>query len=179
MTRRHWLALALIGVGGGLMYLRDPAWIGGVTSGLRPWEEDPPGTRFRWTTGRAAFFVPAHAAAITVPLRSVFAGPVDVEILSDDRWLTTVRLVDPTAWVQTTLPLGGRPTRRQYRRIDLRVSRVVPPFMLGVMIGEVRLDPAAIGPRARARFESTSESARAGRPVSGSDTPATRPTGSP
>ena len=178
MTRRHWLALTLGGAGGALLYLRDPSWVGGISSGLRPWEEDPPGTRFRWTAGRAAFFVPARAAAITVPLRSVFAGPVDVEILADDRWLTTVRLVDPAAWVQTTLPMGGRQTRRRYRRIDLRVSRVVPPFMLGVMVGEVRIADA-IGPRAQARFESASESAGAGRPVSGWDTPARRPTENP
>jgi hypothetical protein len=124
-----------------LVYLRDPPWIGGLTSGLLPWEEDA-GIRFRWTAGRATLFVPGDAMTITVPLRSVFAGPgggpVEVEIRADDRWLATVHLTDPNAWVKTTLPIGRRSTRRRFRRIDLRVSRVVPPFMLGVMVGEVR-----------------------------------------
>src|SRR6185369_3544251 len=29
------------------VYLRDPPWAGSITSGMRAWEEDPPGTRFR------------------------------------------------------------------------------------------------------------------------------------
>ena len=53
------------------VYLYDPPWTGRVTSGLRDWEEDPPGTRFRWTDGHASFFVPAGASVITgaVPVR--------------------------------------------------------------------------------------------------------------
>ncbi len=132
--------IAVVAIVGAVAYLRDPSWIGAVTSGLRPWEEDPPGTRFRWTAGRASFFVPSDATSLTIPLRSVFparlGGASAVQILADGRWLATVRLDDPTAWVKTTLPIGGRTTRR-YRRIDLRVDRVVPPFMLGVMVGEV------------------------------------------
>jgi hypothetical protein len=121
--------------------LRDPPWAGAVASGFRTWEEDPPGTRFRWTAGRASFFVPADAISMTLPLRTAFTGPggspMEVEIRSDDRWLATVRLPTLDKWVEETLPLGGRTTRR-YRRIDLRVNRVVPPYMLGVMVGEVR-----------------------------------------
>jgi hypothetical protein len=128
----------------GLAYLRDPPWIGAMTSGLGRWEEDPPGTRFRWTQGRASFFVPADAAAITIPLRAVFPGPLGgavlVDVRADDRWLATIRLPQPDAWVLTTLPLGGRAPTRRHRRIDLRVNRVVPPFMLGVMVGEVRIE---------------------------------------
>jgi hypothetical protein len=130
-----------------LAVLRDPPWAGAVASGFRPWEEDPPGTRFRWTAGRASFFVPADAISMTVPLRTAFTGtggsPTEVEIRSDGRWLATVRLPILDTWVEETLPLGGR-TTRGYRRIDLRVSRVVPPYMLGVMVGEVR---TAIAPR--------------------------------
>jgi hypothetical protein len=141
MRRRRRTILLGVAVIGALAYLRDPVWVGGITSGLRPWEEDPPGTRFRWTAGRATFFVPADIAVVTVPLRAVFAGPdgtaVDVEIRADDRWLATVHLTEPDAWVRTTLPIGRRVERRRYRRIDLRVNRVVPPFMLGVMVGEV------------------------------------------
>lgn len=132
--------VALVAVVATLVYLRDPAWVGGLTSGMRPWEQDPPGTFFRWTAGRATFFVPANATAMTLPLRSVFAGRVSVDVFADDRWLATIPLSEPDAWIQTPLPLRTRASRRRYRRIDLRVSRVVPPFMLGVMVGQVRID---------------------------------------
>ena len=127
---------------GALMVLRDPPWAGRIASGFRAWEEDPQGVRFRWTAGRASFFVPADATTMTVRLRTAFTGPpgspTEVQILSDGRWLATVRLPDLDVWVKTTLPIGER-TRRRYRRIDLRVNRVVPPFMLGVMVGEAQL----------------------------------------
>jgi len=138
MKRIAWLAL----VAAALVALRDPVWAGRVSSGFRSWEEDPPGTPFRWTAGRASFFVPADATAMTLPLRTEFSGPngapTEVEIRSDDRYLATVRLPDRHVWTRTRLPLGGRAGRR-YRRIDVRVNRVVPPFMLGVMVGEVEL----------------------------------------
>ena len=141
MTRRAWIAAAAVALGGALAYLREPPWTEAVTSGLRPWEEDPPGTAFRWTFGRATFFAPAGAASMTLPLRAVFPGPggapVNVDVRVDDRWLATIALPDPTAWVDSTLPLGRHASLRRYRRVDLRVSRVVPPFMLGVMTGRV------------------------------------------
>ena len=140
MTRRAWIAAAALALGGALAYLREPPWTEAVTSGLRPWEEDLPGTPFRWTFGRATFFAPASAASMTLPLRAVFPGPdgalVTVDVRVDDRWLATIALPDPASWVESTLPLGRRAGRR-YRRVDLRVSRVVPPFMLGVMTGGV------------------------------------------
>jgi hypothetical protein len=130
--------LALVVV---LGYLHDPPWMGGVTSGLRGWEEDPPGTLFRWTTGRATFFVPADATTMTVPLRAVFPGPngtpVNVELRDDDRLLANISLTDPDAWVRPTFPLKRTAGRRRFRRIDLRISRVVGPFFLGIMTGEV------------------------------------------
>ena len=133
------VVLALLIVGAAVV-LHDPPWTPRVTSGLRGWEEDPPGTRFRWTNGRASFFIPSDAQTMTLPLRAVFPGPngtpVHVDVSVDDRFLTTIDLADPGAWVRTELPLGRR-TARRYRRVDLRVSRVVPPFMLGVMVGEV------------------------------------------
>jgi hypothetical protein len=123
------------------LYLRDPAWVGGVTSGLRPWEQDPPGTFFRWTAGRASFYVPSSAAEMTVPLRAVFPGPngtpVRVEIRDDGRLVATIALNDPTAWVRTPIPLKRYAGHHRFRRIDLRVSRVMPPFALGVMTGQV------------------------------------------
>ena len=141
MSRRIFIVAAAIALVGALAYLREPPWTEAVTSGLRPWEEDPPGTMFRWTFGRATFFAPAGAGSMTLPLRAVFPGPggapVTVDVRVDDRWLATIALPDPSAWVESTLPLGRRASGRRYRRIDLFISRVVPPFMLGVMTGRV------------------------------------------
>ena len=49
MTRATWFksAAGLLVVAGVLAYLYDPPWMGAVTSGLRPWEQDPPKTLFR------------------------------------------------------------------------------------------------------------------------------------
>jgi hypothetical protein len=129
----------------GLVYLRDPPWAGRITSGLRSWEEDPPGTRFRWTAGRATFFVPRQATTMTLPLRAVFPGPhgrpVMVRVSVDDRWLADIALPRPDEWVSTSLPLPRKPTSRRFRRVDLHVSRTaVGPFILGVMTGEIGLD---------------------------------------
>lgn len=137
--KRVAIALAILGA---LAWLRDPGWVGTMTSGLRPWEEDPPGTRFRWTAGRASFFIPSDATMMILPLRAVFPGPdhtaTSVDVRVDDRWLATIALPDPNAWVRTRLPIAG-PTRRRFRRVDLKINRVVPPFMLGVMTGDVEV----------------------------------------
>ena len=89
----------------------------------------------------ATFFVPSSATTMTVPLRAVFPGPngtpVNVELRDDDRLLATIELTDPNAWVRPTLPLKRNAGRRRFRRIDLRIARVVGPFALGVMTGEV------------------------------------------
>ncbi|PYR06817.1 MAG: hypothetical protein DMF99_24990 [Acidobacteria bacterium] len=95
--RRTAIAIAMLAA---VLYLRDPPWAGRMTSGLRSWEEDPPGTRFRWTFGRATFFIPADATAMTLPLRSVFPGPggaaVAVDVRVDDRWLASI--CESAAW---------------------------------------------------------------------------------
>jgi hypothetical protein len=138
------VAGALFALGGA--YLRDPPWAGQITSGLRDWELDrSDGTHYRWTTGRASFFVPSDATALTLPLRPVFPGPdgaaVTVSIAVDDRWLTDVELRQPRAWMRTSLPLPRRATRRRFRRVDLHVSRtLVGPFIIGVQTGEIELE---------------------------------------
>ena len=146
--RRLATAVSAMALVGALACLYDPPWIGGVTSGLRPWEEDPPGTFFRWTAGRASFFVSADATEMTLPLRSIFpepaGGPVTVDVRADDRWLATVELTDPAAWVRPKLPLGRRSGFRRYRRIDLRINRTVGPYILGVMTGEILLDGSGV-----------------------------------
>jgi hypothetical protein len=142
MTRPGWwrAGAGVAALVAALGYLYDPPWAARVTSGLQPWEENPPGTFFRWTAGRASFFVPATATSIMVPLRSVFPGPggapVSVEIRADDRFLTAIVLADPQAWVRTELPLGRRPRHRSFRRIDLKVSRVVGERRFGVITGQ-------------------------------------------
>lgn len=146
MTRKRIAALVLsVLLIAALAYLRDPPWIGHVTSGMRDWEEDPPGTRFRWTAGRASFFIPSNATAMTLPMRAVFPGrngrPTSVRVLVDDRFLADVDLPDPDAWVRTTLPLPRRESSRRFRRIDLHVNRTaVGAFILGVMTGEIGLE---------------------------------------
>ena len=145
MTNRLRIGATLLLVLAAAAYLRDAPWIGRMTSGMRDWEEDPPGTRFRWTAGRASFFVPSHATAMTLPLRSVFRGPLDapvtVSVAVDDRWLADIELRDPATWVRTPLPLPTKPTSRRFRRVDLHVSRtVVGAFVLGVMTGEIEIE---------------------------------------
>ena len=73
-------------------------------------------------------------------MRSVFPGPggapVRVEIRADDRFLATIELVDPQTWVRPELPLGRSRGHRRFRRIDLRVSRVVGERLFGVITGQ-------------------------------------------
>lgn len=143
-TRMTTVAASVLLIVAALAYLRDPPWMGQITSGLRGWEEDPPGTRFRWTTGRASFFIPSNATTMTLPLRAVFPGKdgnrVVVSVSVDERWLADVELPDPDQWVRTSLPLPRRSTSRRFRRVDLRVNRTaVGAFILGVMTGEIGL----------------------------------------
>src|SRR2546427_895227 len=113
--RRTAIAVAMLAA---VLYLRDPPWAGRMTSGLRSWEEDPPGTRFRWTFGRATFFIPADATAMTLPLRSVFPGPdgavVAVDVRVHDRWLATIQLTEPEGWLRPLDPTERRPSDRRF-----------------------------------------------------------------
>jgi hypothetical protein len=123
-------------------YLYDPPWVGSLTSGLRDWEEDAPGTRFRWTAGHASFFIPSGAIEMTLPMRAPVPPPdrsVTVRVSVDGRVLTDVVMNDPRVWVAPVLPLPRRATRRRYRRVDLQVSWTQEYFNLGVQLGEVRL----------------------------------------
>jgi hypothetical protein len=144
VKRFAWIAGTLCLLAGASVYLREPPWTADAASGFRGWEEDPPGTRFRWMTGRASFFVPASAGWMILPLRAVFPGPargpVVVRVSVDDRWLADIQLTDPDAWVRARIPLPRRSSSRRYRRIDLHVNRVVGPFLLGVETGVVGFD---------------------------------------
>jgi hypothetical protein len=138
-ARRFKVVVALIALVAALAYLRDPPWIGGMTSGLRDWDHGDPAQVFRWTNGRGSIFIPSSATAVMIPLRSAFpapgGGPVIVEIRADDQYLATITLTDPAVWVRPEFPLGNRPTSRRFRRIDFHVNRVIQERLLGVMVG--------------------------------------------
>ena len=63
-----------------------------------------------------------------------------MQVSADDRWLSEIVLEAPDAWVRTTLPLPRRPTRRRYRRVDLRVDRTIGQESYGVQVGEIALE---------------------------------------
>jgi hypothetical protein len=134
---------------GAAAYLYDPPWVAATTSGFRGWEIEPPGIRFRWTSGHAAFYVPSGATEMTLPLRSQFPGPggapVLVAVTVDGRMLANVVLDNPDVWLRQVLPLPRRATDRRSRRVDLRVSRTVGDLILGVQVGEITLEGAAPG----------------------------------
>lgn len=123
----------------GLRYLRDPAWLATSTSGLREWETDADGTRFRWTGGHASFFVPSDWNGIELPLRATFDTPADWPIVAtitiDNRPAERITLADPS-WrrLALRLPPGGS---RRVRRIDIRLDRTRDDNR-GVQLGEIR-----------------------------------------
>ena len=134
-------AIAVIGgavIFAGAAYLRDPPWILSMTSGMRAWETDPAGARFRWTGGHASFFVASDARAVEIPLRTTFDGvsewPITAVITVDDRPADRVTLRDPS-WHRSVLRLPARGSRRA-RRIDIRLDRTRADNR-GVQVGEV------------------------------------------
>jgi hypothetical protein len=129
-------------------YLHDPPWIGDLTYGFRPWALDERGERYRWTTGRGSFFVPGDAISMTLRLRSHQQdppNPIAIDIRVDDRALATVVLPDrfvpdPSQWVVKRLLLPRRPTRRRFRRVDVRVRHSRESYYLGVNLGEITIE---------------------------------------
>ena len=121
-------------------YLRDPPWLLATTAGLRAWEIDREGHRYRWTGGHASFFVPADAPGIEMPLRTTFdqAGdwPVTVSVSIDDRPSDRVVLADD-GWQTLIIRLPQKGNRR-VRRIDVRVDRTRDGNR-GVALGEIRI----------------------------------------
>jgi hypothetical protein len=116
------LAAAVVAAAG---YLRDPPWLLSTTSGLRGWESDGAGRKFRWMGGHASLFVPSSSRMIEIPLHTTFESiddwPVTVDVAIDDR--PTDRLVlSDGEWhtMRFRLPPKGN---RKVRRIDIRVDR--------------------------------------------------------
>ena len=132
-------ALALVAL---LAYLRDPPWLGRVTSGLSAWMEDG-GVRFRWTTGHATFYVPSEVREIAIPIRALRGTPdflpVTVQVDIDGRPAHALQLEDER-WREVLIPIGAARATRRHRRIELRVSRTHGRFYRGVQVGEIRTD---------------------------------------
>jgi hypothetical protein len=127
---------ALIAV---LAYLRDPPWLIRVDSGFRGWETGSDGSRYRWTSGHASFFVPSTATAVVVPAKTTFGpgdAPVHLTISIDDRIVDRDLLTDER-WHARTVRLP-QPESRRVRRIDIRVDRVRAGNR-GAQIGDITL----------------------------------------
>ena len=136
------LVLALAAM---LAYLRDPAWLDGMSSGLRAWEQAADGHRYRWSGGHAAFFVPSGAAAFDLPLSTTFNpgdAPLMVTVTVDDRPGARLLLTD-AKW-QTVTILPSARTTRHVRRIDVRTS-ITRDDNHGVRIGEIAVRNASLG----------------------------------
>lgn len=123
-----------------LTYLRDPPWLLTMTSGMRNWQSDRAGARFRWTGGHASFFVPADARIVEIPLRAAFENPDDgtvtVRVALDDRPVDRIVLSDGS-WRQSVIRLPPSGSRR-VRRVDIRVDRTRDDNH-GVQVGELTL----------------------------------------
>jgi hypothetical protein len=122
-------------------YLRDPPWLLQVTSGVGRWQAGSEG-RFRWTGGRASFFVPARAPRIRLRLRSPHAleAPSVVRIDVDD-WPAALVALRDTAWTEATVPLDeGMRARRRAVRVDLHVDRTWGALSRGVQLGEIVIE---------------------------------------
>ncbi len=121
-----------------LIYLRDPSWLLSTTSGMRGWEADANGARFRWMGGHASLFVPSSAHTIEIPLRTTFDQPGDwpitVSVSIDDRRADQVVLADAT-WHSLVVQMPS-PGSRRARRIDIRLDRTRDDNR-GAAVGEV------------------------------------------
>lgn len=140
--RRYKWWLLLLGVGVLLAYLRDPPWLGRVTSGFGRWEQNGAGVRFHWMGGRASFFVPADAEFLEIPLHALFpplsSEPFIVDIAVDGRQATQVVLRDER-WVTAKLPIRSPRQARRFRRIDLRANRTWSERSVSVQVGDVTI----------------------------------------
>ena len=145
--RVAWCLAPVVVLAAALAYLFDPPWIAAVTSGMGPWVTDRAGARYRWTNGRASFYVPSDAVEATIPMRAPFSGlgnaAIEVHISVDDRPVTELTMTEPDRWVAARVILPKRPTRRRHRRVEVRVNRTFGASNLGVQIGELTLGRGA------------------------------------
>jgi hypothetical protein len=123
-------------------YLRDPPWLIDVTSGLSRSFHDAQGRRYRWTGGRASFFVPAETRGVRIPLRTPRGDEeaVAVRIDLNDRPVALVALQD-ASWTEARVAVPpGSAGRRHVVRVDLRIDRTWGPLSRGVQVGDIGVE---------------------------------------
>jgi len=131
--------IAVVVLVSAVLWLRDPAWLSDVESGFGPWLTDGVGIRYRWTGGRASFFVAASASEIRIPVRTgrdTEAWPVVVTISIDDRIADRLTLTRKD-WYLSRLMMPRRGSRR-VRRVDIHADRTLDGSR-GVQIGDVQV----------------------------------------
>lgn len=125
----------LVGV---LAYLHEPAWLVHETVGLRAPQVGRDGVRFQWTGKHAAFYLPANAGTVLIPVATTFddrgRDAMIVTFWIDDIRMARVLLSD-AGWHDVQLTIPPRRWRRLVR-VDVRTS-VVRPDNHGVEIGEI------------------------------------------
>ena len=86
------------------------------------WQREPNGLRYRWAGARSAFFVPAAARAVRVPLRlPAGTSPIQVRFLADGREIDGALLRPGDDWRTVRLLLKPGAARFTHRsRRDLR-----------------------------------------------------------
>jgi len=121
-----------------------------IAYGFHAWEEDPTGTRFRWTGRRARLHVAGEALFVDIPLRAPIENlehPLDVDVFLDGLPSVRVRLVD-NSWQQAHVEIPPD-EEKLFRQIEVLVGRTFIPRdsvpdstdsrELGVQVGEVSL----------------------------------------
>jgi len=138
-VRRAGAALGALFICAALVYVRDPPWLGRLTTGFGSWEQAE-GIRFRWMGGRASFFVPSGSTKIEIPLqapiRSTGGDPFVVDVRVDDKPAAEVIMRDE-GWTTATIVVPPIATRRRFRRIDVFANRTWGERSLSVRVGEV------------------------------------------
>ena len=141
LSGRTGFAATLVALAAVLGYLRDPAWLSGHSSGLRPWAREPDGTAYRWSGGHASFFVPARGRQVRIPVSATFdpqtprgSEPMMVTFTIDDVRAARV-LLSSAGFRDVILEMPASGSRR-VRRVDVRTS-VTREDNHGVKIGEV------------------------------------------
>jgi hypothetical protein len=145
MRARVTIALCTVLLAVLLAWLRDPPWVGRMTSGLGPFVADVDGRPVRWTRGHAVFYIPSSAATVAIPLRAHRPRrgflPVTVRVSIDDALVDEIAIADER-WHVSQVAVGRRrQTWRRHRRVDLRLSRTWGLEQKSVLLGEVTTEP--------------------------------------
>ncbi len=112
-----------------------------MPQGLYEEVEGPGGARFRWTEASATIFVPADAATLTLPIRTIAPMSQAVSILHDGRLVDKIVLADHE-WHEPRYLLTRIKNGQRFHRFDIRVSPTWhppdDPREMGVMLGSYR-----------------------------------------